>query len=578
MILASGTEHISVTIAVIVCVGVGGQWLATKLKIPSVLLLLLAGIVVGPVTETIDPVGDLGPALFPVVGLAVGLLLFEGGLTLRLDRLIQGRSVVLRLVTIGTVLTWIIASVAVWTLFDVRPSVAGLIGAILVVSGPTVVIPLLQIARPREPSAAILRWEGIIIDPIGATLAIVMLDATINTADPRDATAQAALTLGAGTAVGFAAAGFALVAIRYHTIPDRLHNPVLLGLAIAAYAAANGVAPEAGLMATTALGLALANQRWVPAGGITAFSEDIAQLVLGSLFVTLGALVDFDDIVDLLPRTLPLIAILVVVARPVAVWASTVGTNVPGADRRYLAAMAPRGIVAASVATVFANTLAEETGAPVPELVPIVFTVVIGTVAIYGLTATLSARRFHVARPKPTGLAIVSNHPKAVALADELANAETTVLLVTTSRQTQRAALERGILTYHDALDDEQLEMALDALGIKTALIVTDDENLTSHAAHHLTEHLGRANIHHVGADQSSGHSTRHHRPAFSGATFDTLTNPRTTYTTIEATDLDRELQVPLFHLQEAIATVLNGHAPKGGRLIIAVVPPADPA
>ena len=201
MILASSSA-ISTTIAVILTLGVVGQWLASALRLPSVLVLLISGIVVGPLTGAIDPAVDLGPALFPAVGFAVGLLLFEGGLTLRFDRLVRGRSVVLRLVTVGAFVTWVTASLVVWMLFDVRRAVAALVGAILVVSGPTVIIPLLHLARPRDPAASVLRWEAIVIDPIGATLAIVLLDAAINEAAPAEAAAQIAVTLGAGAAVG----------------------------------------------------------------------------------------------------------------------------------------------------------------------------------------------------------------------------------------------------------------------------------------------------------------------------------------------------------------------------------------
>jgi NhaP-type Na+/H+ or K+/H+ antiporter len=567
MLLASIAEQTSVTIAVIVTVGVVGQWLAGALRVPSVLVLLLAGLLVGPLTGWIDPVEDLGPALFPAVGLGVGLLLFEGGLGLRLDRLVQGRSVVLRLVTVGAFVTWVLAGFAVWLLFDVTRAVAALIGAVLVVSGPTVVIPLLQIARPREPSASILRWEGILVDPIGATLAIVVLDVVITDSDVGDGFRQAVTTLGAGAVIGLVAALLVVVALSFHTVPDRLHNPVVFGVVVGAYAAANTVAPDAGLMAATAMGLLIANQRRAPADRVTAFSEDLGHIVLGSLFVTLGAVVDLDDIVDVLPRSVPLLLALILVVRPLAVWLSTVGTDVRRRDRLYLMMLAPRGIVAASVATVFANTIVEETGEPVPELVPVVFTVVIGTVVVYGILAVPAARWCRVGMPSPRGVGIVSNHTAAVDLADLLAAHDVPVLLITTSRRTQRRARERGLLVYDRPLEDEELELALDGVGVGHALLLTDDANLASHAGAQLRAHLGDASVHDV-VHRNDGRAPRA-RNAFGSATFDDVVAPDVEYVLLEAEEVG-EGDVPMFALGDSTATVLEGGAPGSGRVVVA--------
>ncbi len=566
MLLASSSDDVSLGIALIIGLGVLGQWTASRLKIPSVLVLLTGGIVVGPVLGIIDPATDIGPALFPAVSLAVGLLLFEGGLGLKLDRLQQGRQVVIRLVTLGALITWIIGAFTVWMLFDVTRAEAGLIGAILVVSGPTVVIPLLQLARPREPSASILRWEGIVIDPIGATLAIVMLDTLINPADPAAAAIAIAITLGAGTIVGGIGAWVALMGLGRHLIPDRLHNPALLAIAVAAFAVANLIAPEAGLMATTAMGLILANQHRVPAGEITTFSEDLGHIILGTLFITLGALVDLDAVIDVLPRVAILLAVLVFIARPATVFASTLGTDVPGPDRRFMAWMAPRGIVAAAVATVFSTEIEEETGQPLDELVPVVFAVVILTVALYGLTAVAAARRTRVAKAKPLGLAIVSNHAVGMELADVLASHDITVLLIAPDRRTQRQALERGILSYSDPLGDPRLEEALEGLGIAEAVLITDEPNFASLASHHLVSLLGRANVHCVSTD-GPDLQLRH---AFGDETFDSLTDGSAVLDVLPAEQLTDRHRALLVLGGDQRAEVVDAAAPTEGLIISA--------
>ena len=570
-VIASESE-VPLTIAIVLSLGVGGQWIANRLRIPGVLLLLLAGILVGPAFEIVDPLEEFGSdVLFPVVSLAVGLLLYEGGLGLKVDRLTEGRSVILRLVTVGALVTWLIGWGAASLLFDVTNGGAALIGAILVVSGPTVVIPLLHLARPREPTGSILRWEGIVIDPVGATLAIVVLDAVLNEDNAGEAALQIGITLGAGALAGVVVAALAMAALHYHLIPDHLINPVMLAGAIVAFAAANQIAPEAGLMATTTLGVVLANQHLVPNNELTAFSEDVGYLILGTLFIVLGALVDIDELIDVLPRALVLIAILVVVARPFAVWLSTIGAGMQRNDRQFLAWMAPRGIVAASVATVFSNTIEETEGvAPIPELVPVVFATVIVTVALYGLTAIPVARRLRVGKVTPRGVAIVSNHRWAVDLAEQLAANEMPVLLVSSSTEIQRAAFSHGILAYDRPIDSHDLDLTLDGVGIRSAVLMTDDENFASLAAHHLTEHLGRANLYQVQPDEDDDDFELRGRPAFGGLTFRQLTAAARAngFTVTTAAELD-DTAMHLFSLSDTDPiVVLDGRADDGDQVL----------
>ena len=577
LIVASESE-LPLTIAIILSLGVGGQWLANRLRIPGVLLLLTSGILVGPVFHIIDPVEDFGvDILFPVVGLAVGLLLYEGGLGLKIDRLTDGRSVILRLVTVGALVTWLIGWGATQLLFDVSTSDAALIGAILVVSGPTVVIPLLHLARPREPTGSILRWEGIVIDPVGATLAIVVLDATIHDSNAGVAALQIGITLGAGALAGLVVAGVAMWALHKHWVPDQLLNPAMIAAAIVAYAAANQIAPEAGLMATTMLGLVLANQHLVPNHQLTAFSEDVGHLILGTLFIVLGAMVDLDDLFGVLPKALILIAVLVFVARPIAVWISTIGSSgLQRNDKQFLAWMAPRGIVAASVATVFSQTLIEEGAGEVPELVPIVFATVIVTVALYGLTATYVARKTRVAKIQPNGVALVSNNFFAIDLADQLARQDIPVLVISTSTSIQREAFSRGLLAYDRPIDSHDLDLTLDGVGIKQAVLLTDDENFASHAANHLTEHLGRANLFQVQPDDDDDDFEMRGRSVFGDLTFHGLSSGANAggFHVVSGADLEAG-DMALFELGEGhTASLING-APSDDATVIAVTPGA---
>ncbi len=487
-------------LALIIVVGLGVQWVATLARLPAILFLLAAGVVLGPVTGAVDPDELFGELLFPAVALGVGLLLFEGGLGLRLDRFQDGRSVLVRLVTVGVLITWLLAAGIVHFAVNLSWSESLLIGSILTVSGPTVVLPLVRLARPREPVASILRWEGILIDPIGATLAIVVLNAVVDDTSSGRAALRVAETAGAGTAAGLAMAIVLVVALDRHWVPDHLHNPVTLLVLVGAFALANTFRPEAGLFATTVLGVALANQRRVPVRHIRSFQEDIGALILASLFVILGALVDLEALDEFLIPALAVVVVLVLVVRPLVVAISTVGAGLVRAERIYLACMAPRGIVAAAVATVFALEL-EEVGQHSEALIPVVFLVIFATVTLYGLAAAPAARMLRMARPEPRGVALIGGRGWVLELADALAADDVPVLVVANSQRLARQAAERGLLAYAGRLDSAALFEAVEGTGVRVAVAASPTEELNAFGIRRLAEVLGRANLYHVPVD-----------------------------------------------------------------------------
>ncbi|MFV2039374.1 MAG: cation:proton antiporter, partial [Acidimicrobiales bacterium] len=375
-------QSLAIGLAAIILFGVFAQWLAARLRIPSILVLLAAGVLAGPVAGLVEPDELFGETIFPLVSLAVGLLLFEGGLSLRLDGFRQASSTVLRLVTIGALVTWLVAAGAAALLFDLSTEITFLLGAILVVSGPTVVIPLLRQARPQSPIAETLRWEGIVIDPIGAALAVLVLNLALGEDDSWPLIAvDLLLTVVVGVGIGLAAAALLTFAIVRFQVADNLLNPVAILFAVTAFTASNAIIAEAGLFATTTLGIALANQRLAPASAIAHFQEELGPLMLAGLFVVLGAQVDLGDIADVALPSAALALVLVLVARPLVVWLSTLGSGLPWRQRLYLSSLAPRGIVAASVASLFALEL-ERAGVEAGQLVPITFSVIFVTVLI----------------------------------------------------------------------------------------------------------------------------------------------------------------------------------------------------
>lgn len=484
--------------AVIIGIGVACLWLAPRLKIPSILLLLPAGILAGPVFGILNPDEQFGDVLFPLVSLGVGILLFEGGLGLRFDRVGGVQSVVGRLVSVGALITWVIAGLTAWQLFELRRATAALLGALLIVSGPTVVQPLLRLAKPRPSVAEVLRWEGIVIDPIGATLGVVVLDALLEGANPMRAATSIAVTLGTGALVG-GGLGIALAyALGNHWVPDHLQNPVALATAIVSFALADIVAPEAGLMATTALGLVLANQRRAPSRHIREFEEELSLLVLGGLFMILGARVDLDELVDVLPRSIILTLVLIVVARPLAVAASTYRSALTFNERAMLVFVAPRGIVAAAVSAVFALEI-EHQGQDAGPLVSITFSVIVLTVVFYGFSAVPAARLLKVARPPQRAVAIVGAEPWHLRLAEQLQDGGIPIMLFTDQVLERQQAQERALLVFWGELQNEEVEEAAEALGIRTVLVLSDRTELATAVVSSLGPLVGRPNVYGFG-------------------------------------------------------------------------------
>ncbi len=501
-ILAAG-DDLGLALAAVVVFGVGAQYLASRIHVPSVLLLLAGGVVAGPVLEIIEPEVLLGDALFPLVSLAVGILLFEGGLGLRFRELqADGRGPILRLITVGVLVTWVVGALgaAAFVGLDTNPAI--LLGAILVVSGPTVVLPLLKFARVREPVNAILRWEGIFIDPVGATLAIVVLDAVIENEGTGASLERILTTAFAGTAAGLAGAALLTILFSRHLVPDNLHNPFTLAIVVGAFAGADLVRPEAGLFATTVMGVALANQRFAPVAHIREFEEDLGQLILAGLFIILGASIVPDQVFEHLWGAVALALLLILVARPAAVYLSTVGSGLSFVERAYLVCMAPRGIVAAAVSAIFAIEL-QEAGQGVEELVPVTFVVIIVTVSFSAVAARVGAKRFRVARPHPKGVGFIGAPPWVLDLAVWLADHDVPTLVLTNDPRESLAASERGVLTYTGPLDSEDLELALDTVGVRSVVATSRVPVLNTMGIERATESVGRAQVFHLPADDA---------------------------------------------------------------------------
>lgn len=495
-------EHYLISLTSILVLGVAAQWMAWRLRLPSILLLLLTGILAGPVTGWLHPDQLLGGLLVPVVSISVAVILFEGGLTLKIRELQGYGSAVRNLVTIGAIATWGLTIAAAYYLLRLGLSLAVLFGAILVVTGPTVVGPLLRHVRPLARVGSILRWEGIVIDPIGAMLAVLVFEAIL-AREPEAATTAVVLgllkVLLAGSGAGLLGAAAIALMLRYHWAPDFLQSPVTLMIVVCVFASSNLLQSESGLLAVTLMGIVLANQRLVSVTHILEFKENLRVLLLAGLFILLSARLDRASLTELSLTNLQFLAMLMFVVRPASVFLSTIRSGLSWRERLLLSWVAPRGIVAAAVSSIFALRLVETGHPEAGRLVPLTFLVIIGTVIVYGLTAAPVARWLRVAQPRPQGLLIVGAHDWAQALAGLLKAEGFQVLLVDTNPRNVAAARLAGLAAHQANVLSEEVLDEMELAGLGKLLALTSNDEVNALAALHLAPAFGRKEVYQLG-------------------------------------------------------------------------------
>ena len=488
------TDPVTV-LALVAAVGVVAQVVTARTKIPAIVLLLGSGLVLGPGLGLLDPDRVYGDLLFPAASAAVAFLLFDGGLSLRFRELGDERFVLARLLTVGVLVAWAVSAAAA-VVAGLPLGVAAIFGAIMTVTGPTVVIPLLREARLRPRITKILRWEGILIDPIGAVLAVVTFEVVVEGhGRAPDAIRAVAATLGAGTVVGLLVAGLIVFTLSRHLIKDRLEVPAIMAGVLVAVALANSIFDEAGLVAATGMGVVLGNQRRVEIRRIVGFHESLAIALVGVVFVLLAARVEARTLASEAGAATFVLLVVVLVGRPASVWASTIGSRLSGKERAYLAGMAPRGVVAASVSALFSLRL-EELGVPGgASLAALAFIVVAGTVVVYGGAARPLARWLRVAAAEPTGVVLVGGEPWLLQVGAALSEAEVPVLVLTGDDGERRAAAAAGLLTHTGPLTADAVSESLEAVGARMALAGSRREELNGLAPELVVDFVGRANI-----------------------------------------------------------------------------------
>ena len=490
-----------IVLAAIIVGGVVAQWLAWRARLPAILFLLGLGLLAGPVAGVLDPDALFGELLFPGVSLAVAVILFEGALTLRISEIRGLADVVRNLVTIGALVTWGVVGLAAHLIVGLDPGIAMLFGALVVVTGPTVIVPMLRTVRPTEGVTSTLRWEGIVIDPLGALLAVLVFQAVAAgyVEDPGSSLAFTfASTVIVGSVVGFGAGAALAYALRRHALPEYLHNAVTLAVVAGAFTLSDSLRHESGLLAVTVMGMTMANTRDTPIEDILDFKESLSLLLISTLFIVLAARLDPERLRELGPAALGLLAVVMLVARPLAVAVSTWRSRLSLRERALVAWIGPRGIVAAAVSAAFALRLEEigvEQGA---LLVPLTFVVILGTVIVQGLTARPLATLLGVTEPEPRGVLVVGAHALARKIGLALQDAGFRVLLCDTNWEAAAEARMAGLPTFYGSPVSEAADRHLDLVGIGRLLAISPSAQLNALACLRYAPEFGRPRVYWV--------------------------------------------------------------------------------
>ena len=455
----------------------------------------------------------LASCFFPIVSLSVAVILFEGSLTLKLEEIRELKSVVRNLITIGALVTWVVTSFATHYLLGFSFELSFLFGAVVIVTGPTVIMPMLRTVRPNANITNILRWEGIVIDPLGALLAVLVFDFIISS-QGENAISHMIMSFGkivlVGSSIGLISA-FALgIILRRHYIPEYLRNVLSLTLVFGVYAISDSAQHESGLLAVTIMGMTLTNLKDTDIDDILDFKESLSVLLISGLFIILAARIELIQIIKAGWPAIGVLAVVMFVARPLCVFASTIGSDVTYKERLMISWIGPRGIVAAAVAAIFALRLEEADYPGADLIVPLTFLIVIGTVVIQSFTAKYIAKWLGVREPPPRGLLIIGAGNVARAIATVLKEHDFKVVLSDSNWENTRIARMEGLETYYGNPMSEHADRNLDLVGVGRMLGLSGRGNLDALAYLHFKSEFGIKNIYEILTTREKHISDKH--------------------------------------------------------------------
>lgn len=468
-------------IATIAAASFAAQWIAWKLRIPAIVFLLVLGFVVGPVTGMVDPDALFGELLQPLVGVAVAIILFESSLQLRLREIREVRRIVTHVVIAGVTVGWGLISLAAHYIGGLSWPVACTFAGLLVVTGPTVIMPLLRHSRIAPRTASVLKWEGIINDPIGVIIAVLCYEFFANrgyhVGDITDAQFffEFGALVAAITAISYVVGRLCAEALERGLIPEYLKAPFSISVVVVLFVACNELLHESGLIAVTMMGLTLTNTHVASIEEIRKFKESVSVLLVSGVFIILTASLEPRVLLEIDWRGALFVLAVVITVRPLTIWLASIGTNMARNEMLLVGWLAPRGIVCAAVAGLMGPLLVQAGYADGEKLLPLAFLIVLVTVLLHGLTATTVAQKLGLAEKAKEGLLIVGSCPWSIQLAEVLKGKDVPVLIADKNWYSLRTPRLMNIPIYYGEILSEESEFQLELHRYNTLLAATDD-------------------------------------------------------------------------------------------------------
>lgn len=478
---------------------------------PAIVIMSVAGLLVGPIFGLINPQESMGDLFGPIITFAVAIILFEGSLNLDFKEIKEFSKPIGRIVTIGAFIAWIAGSLAAHYLAGLSFAVAFIIGGLFIVTGPTVILPLLRQAKLKPRPAAILKWEGIVVDPFGALLAVFAFEFIkfLNS----EVTLKALLLFFAASVfavlIGWVAARIIGNAFERGSIPEFLKAPILFVVVISVFVLSDEIMHETGLLAVTAMGITMANMHLTTLHDVRQFKENISVLLVSGIFVMLTASLDPHILIEIFkPNIILYVLAMLFIVRPLSIWLSTIGTDMSIREKILVGWIAPRGIVALTVSGYFATILLDSGYKDAEILTALTFALVFFTVVVHGFSIGFIAKKLNLTTTDESGVLIVSGTRFAAELAKSVKDTGNEVLLIDQSWAGLSHARKLGLSSYVGDILSEQIEYHLDLTPYRYMLAMTKRDTYNAHICADFAPDLGHEHLFqtafHVGKDVDS--------------------------------------------------------------------------
>lgn len=489
--------------------GIGSQWVAWRYRLPAIVVMSITGLLVGPVFGLMDPEADFGALYKPIISVAVAIILFEGSLNLSFMEIRGLGRPVFRIATLGAFLAWILGSLTAHYIANLSWAVAFVIGGLFIVTGPTVIMPLLRQSKLKPRPAKILKWEGIIVDPIGALLAVFAFEiiAFLTATNPDGS----ALFLFFAASIFAAVLGWACgrgMGWMFETghMPEFLKSPAVFIIVIFCFTIADEIMHETGLLAVTAMGMTLANMGISSVADMRHFKENISILLISAIFIMLTASLQVETLLQIFDlHIIGYVILMMFVVRPLSIFLSTINTDLALNEKILLSWIAPRGIVALAVSGYFASILADAGYEDASIITTLTFALVFFTVVAHGFSIRWLAKKLHLSLEGRPGTLIVGSNSFSVNLAKSLQKAKAPVIIVDSSWERLRKARENGIPFYHGEMLSEQTEYHLDTIPYEYMIAATEYHSYNALVCTTFIPEYGRTNVFKVSPYRQNG-------------------------------------------------------------------------